>query len=277
MKKVSDEEIRRLYTEKLSVWQVAKAVGLCGQTVHERLQALGVEMTGGGKPWTEADEQRLAAEYAVFRTAGKLAELAEGMGRTKHFLCRQARALGLTDAKGPKEWNARWKYMTEAAAGVMLDAFKRSPLGVKRYCQRHGIPDLGFQRTMERFFPDVWTHVIESKAPLSGAYRRGRAFEYRCRDVLVDRGCYVLRSPQSRTPVDLVGLRPGAVLFVQCKVGGTFANVAEWNELIDLSDRIGAIPLLAAPNPDGPGIAWWRMTGRKDGSKRPQPMVRWEP
>ena len=41
-KKVPDETIRDSYLRLNSVWKVADEVGLCGQTVHERLINMGL-------------------------------------------------------------------------------------------------------------------------------------------------------------------------------------------------------------------------------------------
>jgi hypothetical protein len=48
------------------------------------------------RPFTEADREYLLAVYNDYAGKGRLAELAEMMGRTAQFLCRHARALGLT-------------------------------------------------------------------------------------------------------------------------------------------------------------------------------------
>ena len=196
------------------------------------------------------------------------------MGRTRHFLARKAGLLGLTNPHRPKPWAAVWKGITAEAAAIIFDDFKVSGGTLAEFCTRKGFDDLGFSQAMKAHFPDEWEAVIEAKAPRGTLYRRGRALEYRVRDEFKAHGYpLVLRSPQSRGKIDVVAIRPGEVVFVQCKRGGGL-GVAEWNEVLDLSRACGAIPLLASC-PTGRGTVYMRLTGRKDGSKRRQPFEPW--
>jgi len=198
------------------------------------------------------------------------------MGRTKQFLCRQARKMGLTNPAHGKPYLSVWKHMAEETARVIFEDFKKSSLGMMAYCKKRGYDDLGFSRTMREFFADKWDHVIELKAPKQSMYRLGRAFEYRARDQLRKWGYFVMRSPASRSPIDLVAVAPGVVLFVQCKRGGQLVP-KEWNELHELGLSCGAIPVLAE-FPAGRGsTAYWELTAKKDGSKKAQPRKAFDP
>ena len=265
--KASDEQLVAAYAESSSVVAVGKLFGMCGQSVHERLSTLGV--TRPINVFTAAEVERLSREYTIFAQRGQLQRLADDMGRTRHFLCRQARILGLTDIKHARPYTAVWKYMTDVAAEVIWADFKACSLGVGMYCKKRGYDDLGFSRTMRKKFADEWDHVIELKAPKQSLYRIGRAFEYRVRDDLRTFGFFVMRSPQSKSPTDLIAIRPDLNLFVQCKRTGTMA-VEEWNEFYELCLSSGAVPLLARM-PARQGIEYFRIIGRKDGSKHRQP------
>ena len=96
-KKASSEDLAASYNETGSVWKTAEIFGMCGQSVHERLSRLG--LIKPANTFTENDKNRLIAEYQATVDAGGLSRLAAEMGRTKQFLCRQARRLGLTDQK----------------------------------------------------------------------------------------------------------------------------------------------------------------------------------
>lgn len=50
-------------------------------------------------------------------------------------------------------------------------------------------------------------------------YARGRRFEYRTRDYLKRLGWFVVRQPRSSFP-DLIALKAGAILLVECKLDG---------------------------------------------------------
>lgn len=102
------------------------------------------------------------------------------------------------------------------------------------------------------------------------AYARGRAFEYRVRDHFKRLGYLVSRSPQSRSPFDLIVIGHQAVLLVQCKVGGALGPKG-WNELYDLAiDTAGAQPILVTR--EKRKMCFYRMLARKDKRGR-QPMA----
>jgi Holliday junction resolvase len=267
-KRVSDEDLVAAYLETGSVHKAGARVGLHGASAHERLVRLGV-----AKPineFTAAERERLQREYLVFRGAGRLGDLAKEMGRTVPFLCRQARELGLTDQRAAKVWKGTWKHMTESAARLLLTRFQRQRKSASVFC-RNAKLDLGsFCRVMRRFFPDEWELAVETNLPKQSMYRFGRAFEYRVRDALREQGYFCLRSPQSKSPLDLIAIRRGCVLFVQCKRNGAL-RPKEWNELLDLAQSVGAVPLMAEISTRRGEILYWRLLARKDGTKATQP------
>jgi Holliday junction resolvase len=269
-KKVADDVIAESYCRLKSVWLVGEEVGLCGQTVWERLHRLGLMKNNH---FTLEERQRLRREYIIYRDAGKLAELAASIGRPKTTICSMAGRMGLTDRTAPKKYLRFWKGMPESVARGIFDKFKRSSLGLGQFCKRYGYGEVGFWRTIKSYFPDEWEAVIESKAPKQTMYRLGRQLEYRVRDLLREAGYIVLRSPQSKGPADLVALKSGAQLFVQCKRSGSLPP-AEWNHLFDLAESVGAVPLVAS-RPTGRGIVFKRLNGHKIPHKRQPPWEDW--
>ena len=55
------------------------------------------------------------------------------------------------------------------------------------------------------------------------AYRRGANFERRVRDYFAKQGCAVFRSAGSHSPADLIVLKAGEVILVQCQLDKYFA------------------------------------------------------
>lgn len=96
-RKATDQAVLDAYTRTGNVWRAAEELGMCGQTVHARLQKLGAAKTM--RVFTAAEDAVLVERYADHANAGTVAELAAELGRTRHFLCRQARRLGLTDIR----------------------------------------------------------------------------------------------------------------------------------------------------------------------------------
>lgn len=73
------------------------ALGMCAQSVHERLVRLGAVKKAN--LFSEEDRERLIRDYDIYVSRGDLQCLADEMGRTKHFICRKARSIGLTNAR----------------------------------------------------------------------------------------------------------------------------------------------------------------------------------
>lgn len=101
-------------------------------------------------------------------------------------------------------------------------------------------------------------------------YARGRDLEHRVRTHLREEGYEVMRTAGSKSKVDLIAIKQGQILFVQCKRSGALPP-AEWNALWDLAQMVGAVPVLAEQLTRG--RKYWRLTGRKDQPGRRQPYV----
>lgn len=107
--------------------------------------------------------------------------------------------------------------------------------------------------------------------------QRGTAFERAVAAALTTDGYLVIRAAGSRGAGDLVALKPGQVLLVQCKLGGAgHLGPAEWNDFLFFARSAGAVPVLAY-RPGQRGIAYWEVTGPKDGPRRVPPAVPWTP
>lgn len=74
-------------------------------------------------------------------------------------------------------------------------------------------------------------------------YRAGAVLERAAKKQLESDGYYVVKSGGSKGPADLVALKFGEILLVQCKVAGRISK-AEREELCDLADRTVAVPLV---------------------------------
>ena len=106
-------------------------------------------------------------------------------------------------------------------------------------------------------------------------YSRGAEFERRVGHDIESYGYKWVRSSGSHKPADLVALRDGEVVAIQCKRDGRLAP-QEWNKFLDWCEAAGATPVLASKGPRGSGIIYSRLTSRKDGRGR-QPLESWTP
>jgi holliday junction resolvase Hjr len=99
-------------------------------------------------------------------------------------------------------------------------------------------------------------------------YDEGRRFEWKTRDHLTANGYEVFRSAGSHTKVDLIGMKSGQLIFVQCKRNGV-CTPTERTELLRLARLIdGSVPVVASL----PHVTFRRLTG--PGPKEWQP---WTP
>lgn len=93
-------------------------------------------------------------------------------------------------------------------------------------------------------------------------YERGRALEYRAITALRANGYYAIRSAGSKGAVDVCAIKPGQVLFIQCKKQKKAFATADWNILLWAARDSGALPVLAEADHGGP-VRWWLLTGPK--------------
>jgi Holliday junction resolvase len=75
-------------------------------------------------------------------------------------------------------------------------------------------------------------------------YETGRRLEYRVRDIFRKSGFFVIRAAQSK-PIDLVCLRKGESVLVECKAGSSYLSDVRRKELVALGERTGATVVLA--------------------------------
>ena len=112
----------------------------------------------------------------------------------------------------------------------------------------------------------------DSTTRRSNRYATGTRFEHKTRDDLISNGYEVIRAAGSKgsTKVDLVAVKPGSLIFIQCKATGTLPP-AEWDRLVEVAGWVGAVPVLAANGPRGRGIVYTRLLGPKRPRARTQP------
>jgi len=139
---------------------------------------------------------------------------------------------------------ARRVTFNKEEAQRLFEKWKNSRVPLDAFAKKHGHDFRIFARAFKKWFPDEYELELESRRSLNRSYLRGRRFEYKVRDYLRDKGYFVLRSPRSLGPVDLVAIKRGEILFVQCKVRGTISS-KEKDELVFLADSVGAKPLVA--------------------------------
>lgn len=128
----------------------------------------------------------------------------------------------------------------------LLDDLKNSRLPIFEYCKRNKINYWEMKRVMDTSRPAEYAELVESKlASLSKRYKQGRQFEYEVRNYYRNKDYFVLRSPASLGPVDLVALKMNEILLIQCKVRHRYLRPKAKELIIELAKSIGAKPMIA--------------------------------
>lgn len=94
-------------------------------------------------------------------------------------------------------------------------------------------------------------------------YARGRAFEYKVRDIFIALDYLLLRSAGSHTPIDLIAINgDGGVLFIQCQTGRWFAK-AKLDELRKVARRAHATAVIACRSKQRGQTDFYDVTGKR--------------
>lgn len=93
---MNDKEIIEKYIELGSIWKVGDFFGIKGQVVHGILKKNGIKMKN--PKFSESEKILLIELYDQYASSHRLNELSAIFGRTKNFLCRKAKELGLTNS-----------------------------------------------------------------------------------------------------------------------------------------------------------------------------------
>lgn len=270
VKKATDAEIIAAYEEHGSVWKAAASLSMCGQSVHERLVALG--KNNKMRVFTDGEKARLKEQYQAYAAAGTLQALADDMGRTKQFICRKAGELGLTDRTRAKNYLRKYQDIPLETAAALFEKWKKSKKTLSAFAKNNGFGPNGLSSLFHYHMGPEYEAAKEQRNRKNWRYTAGRRFEYEVRDHLEAIGAFCVRSAGSKTPVDILAAWNGDALFVQCKASD-WHEVNAWNEFIDLAGLHGATPIFATKK-DG-SLKLYLMNQRKDGSRRRVELPEW--
>ena len=160
-KRATDEQVITAYRETGSVWKAAKSLGLAGQTVHERLQRLGIDLAHA--KWTSEEDQELGHFYADPYLS--LAEIAKRLNRTSAAVACRAGDLGLVKARPPKRV-PRGKGYDKQSIKRHLKAIDSFDGSLTKYCRSSRLGVENFAHAAQRYFPDWWANYVRVHSDL---------------------------------------------------------------------------------------------------------------
>lgn len=153
------QQIIEAYQQTGSVWATGKALGLAGQTVHERLVAIGYPLAG--RDWTDAECQELRDLYAAGVTLG---EIAKRLGRPYNGIACKASELGLRTKQTREKKLPRPPAVPRSAALRHMDALEAGPLQLTPYARSQGISVDGLVAALQTHCPDRWAAYVETRS-----------------------------------------------------------------------------------------------------------------
>jgi hypothetical protein len=196
-----------------------------------------------GKSRKRADgwQNKLSQTRKRLFMEGKLKSPTEG--RKRPWLSERNRKYGW--AKKDKKTNeGKPRIFTREYIQDLFEKYRTFSGGIRGFAKLVGHSTVSLREAFHKFIPsDELDLVMESKKGRNTQYAIGRRFEWRVRDHFKEKGYFVLRSPRSSGPVDLVAIKKGEVLFIQCKTNGRIPLI-EKEKIVELAKSVGAKPLL---------------------------------
>ena len=217
----------------------------------------------GSHPWTKVTDEQLLSAWDDLKQ-GKYVTLTEmsvslGYSPRSNAVSRRLKELVSKESYDEALANQRARRYPKETARVWFEKYLKSgrPL---RELQIDGAPHYATMgRRFRDYFPVEYEDAVEAKS--GKGYQIGRAFEYRCRDALRARGYVVFRSPRSLSAADLVALRAGTILMIQCKTRRDSMTKKERLELLAMARAAGGRAVFAWRGRRGTGIVWEDLSG----------------
>ena len=167
--KASDEDVIGAYAKHGNVWVVAKELGMCGQSIHERLVKLGAIVK---PPRFTAYECHIIMEWYALHH-GKpmdLEPLVEQLGHKHHKtnICRKARELGVGTDQCREISTGRKKALSDSTADRMQTKGIHS--GAAKSGRREDLGGVFFRSTWEANYARYLNKQIDDGEVTSWEY-----------------------------------------------------------------------------------------------------------
>jgi hypothetical protein len=164
----------------------------------------------------------------------------------KEFVVKESKRYETARFCSPKCWGQYNWLENKLDIVEVFNKLKKSRLPVAEFAKKQGYYYATLKNALKRQFPADYTEFIDIRlSRMDKRYKKGREFEYQTRDFFKTQGYFVLRSPHSLGPVDLVALKMNEILLIQCKVAGMYLRPKEKEKLISLAKSIGAKAIVA--------------------------------
>jgi len=160
MSRHTNEEIIKAYQETGSVWRAGKKLGLAGQTVHERLQAIGYKIASS--EWTDQEIEELKNLVNELT----IAQIANRLGRPYNGVALKISRLGIGDRFGNKRKQKipkNGKY-TKSQLAEYISEIEEENLRLTKFAKQKSLNVESLIRAVQRHFPDWYEAYAEANA-----------------------------------------------------------------------------------------------------------------
>lgn len=157
---ISNQEIVDAYLKTGSVWKAGKLLGLAGQTVHERLKAIGHKLPGS--EWTDEE----VAELTELANKMTIAQIANRLGRPYNGVALKISRLGIGERYGNKQSKKiprTGEYTKAKVLGYIAD-IDAADIKVTKFAKQNGLGIEPLVNAIQRFDPEWYERYCETNA-----------------------------------------------------------------------------------------------------------------
>jgi hypothetical protein len=159
--KATGEQVVQAYRETGSVWAAAKRLGMCGQSVWERLRALDYPMRS--TTWTDSEINELK-ELAGSCTIG---EIASRLGRPYAGVAGKISSLQLGSRYGNRQRRKRITGYPKPRVQKLIAALDRYSGSLRQFCRDHSLDLEYFIVCIQRVDRQFWDDYTRRRSDLT--------------------------------------------------------------------------------------------------------------
>jgi hypothetical protein len=159
--KATNEQVITAYRDTGSVWGAAKRLGMCGQSVWDRLRALGYPMPA--RNWS-ADEIDTLKELAGQCTIG---EIATRLGRPYAGVAGKISQLGLGSRYGNCQRRKAMRGYPKPAVQKLINQLEPYKGSLRQFCREHNLELEMFVGAVQRVDGAFWDAYTRRRSDLT--------------------------------------------------------------------------------------------------------------
>jgi len=160
-RKVTNEQVVAAYRETGSIWKAATKLGIVGQSVWERLRAIGYPMAK--RNWSVEEVEHLRQMVGRLTIGG----MSQTLGRPYAGVAGKLSELGISAGPGPRNRKIpRGAGFDKRAVLKHMKALGSARDGFTRYCRRVTLsPDL-LAKAIQRLDKEWWNRYVSTQSDL---------------------------------------------------------------------------------------------------------------